>query len=92
MSVAEYRLKVSRSLHDEWARRRIERHIPALAGHRPGVLAVSAETLQEIEKDARLLLDPTWFDLLPEERRIYRALVAQCGRLKAVGPVEAEIV
>lgn len=89
MAAAEYRLKVVRSLHDEWTRRRIERHIPALAGHQPGVIAVSAETLQEIERDARLLLDPTWFDLLPEERRIYRALVAQCGRLKAVGPIEA---
>lgn len=89
MAAAEYRLKVVRSLHDEWTRRRIERHIPALAGHQPGVIAVSAETLQEIEQDARLLLDPTWFDLLPEERRIYRALVAQCGRLKAIGPVEA---
>ena len=89
MPAVEYRLKIVRSLHDEWARRRIECHIPALAGHQPGVLAISAETLQEIEQDARLLLDPTWFDLLPEERRIYRALVAQCGRLKAIGPVEA---
>lgn len=89
MAAAEYRLRVVRSLHDEWTRRRIERHIPALAGHQPGVITISAETLKEIDQDARLLLDPTWFDLLPEERRVYRALVAQCVRLKAIGPVEA---
>jgi hypothetical protein len=83
-------LRITPSIANEWNVRCIGDVVPALADRMfaPGFLHVTPETLQEILDDCRFMLDPDGPDLLPDERRAYRALVKQCERALAIGQAE----
>jgi len=85
-----YTLKITRPLSTEWTLRRIERFIPALQDYSVEArqIMVDADLLQAIEDDSAFMADPRMVDLTAAERRVYRALVAQCRRVRAIGPIE----
>lgn len=86
-----YTLRITGAIASEWWVRCIGDIVPAIAdtawaaGQR---LTVDRDTVEAIAADCRHMVDPEAGITTPAERRAYRALLAQCERALAIGPVD----
>lgn len=83
-----YNLRITPAIFNEWAVRCIGDVIPSLSIDKPGVVAVTHETLKEILADCEFMLDANGPDLYPSERAAYKAMIKQCKLALSAGPVE----